>query len=165
MKKILLVSAIAAVLAAPTVSAQSAFEGAYGQIGVGYESIAPSFSGGTVTSGTTKIPYSVSSDNSNGFTGNVALGYTFALSKEFTLGIGAEYAPIESTSGNFTLSVPSVNYTEKGTYKKTNSYNIFLAPGYVIAKDKLAYVKVGYTGASIKDNGGDTTNYTGYSAG
>jgi opacity protein-like surface antigen len=62
------------------------------------------------------------------------------------------------------LSVPAAAYTEVGKVKKTNSYNIFLAPGFVIDKDKLVYVKVGYTGMSLK-SASDTTNFTGYSAG
>jgi opacity protein-like surface antigen len=164
MKKQLLVAAATTVLAGSAM-AQSAFEGPYAQIGIGYESVSPSFSGGTVAATpTTRTAYSVSADNSNGFTGNVGLGYNFALSEGFLLGIGAEYSPLESSSANYTLRVPAVAYTEKGNYKKTNSYNIFLAPGFVIDKDKLAYVKVGYTGMSIK-SGGDTTNFTGMSAG
>jgi opacity protein-like surface antigen len=164
MKKQLLLAAATTVLAGSAM-AQSAFEGFYGQIGVGYESVSPSFSGGTVAATpTTRTPYSISSDNINGFTGNVALGYTFALSPAFTLGLGAEYAPLESSSANYTLRIPAVAYTEKGNTKKTNSYNIFLAPGVVIDKDKLVYVKVGYTGMSLK-SANDTTNFTGYSAG
>ena len=161
--KIKLLVAAAATVVASSAMAQSAFEGFYGQLGVGSESVAPSFSGGTVTSGSLKIPYSISSSNANSFTGNVGLGYTFLLAPKFTLGLGAEYSPIEGSSQNYTLSLPSVRYSQTSSYKKTNSYNIFLAPGYVIDKDKLAYVKVGYTGASIKAD--DTTNYTGYSLG
>jgi opacity protein-like surface antigen len=164
MKKQLLLAAATTVLAGSAM-AQSAFEGFYGQIGVGYESVSPSFSGGTVAATpTTRTPYSISSDNSNGFTGNVGLGYNFALSKGFLLGIGAEYAPLESSSAKYTLRVPAVAYTENGNVKKTNSYNIFLAPGFVIDKDKLVYVKVGYTGMSLK-SASDTTNFTGMSAG
>ena len=159
MKKQLLVAAATTVLAGSAM-AQSAFEGFYGQIGVGYESVSPSFSGGTVLG----VPYSISSNNSNSFTGNVGLGYNFALSEGFLLGIGAEYAPLESSSARYTLRVPAAAYTENGNVKKTNSYNVFLAPGFVIDKDKLVYVKVGYTGMTMK-SAGDTFNFTGYSAG
>lgn len=164
MKKQLLLAAATTVLAGSAM-AQSAFEGFYGQIGVGYESLSPSFSGGAVAATpTTRTPYSISSENINGFTGNVGLGYNFALTKGFLLGLGAEYAPLESSSANYTLRVPAAAYTELGKIKKTNSYNIFLAPGFVIDKDKLVYVKVGYTGMSLK-SASDTTNFTGYSAG
>jgi len=164
MKKQLLV-AVATTVLAGSAMAQSAFEGFYGQIGVGYESVSPSFSGGTVvTTPPNRTAYTVSSDNSNSFTGNVGLGYNFALSPGFLLGIGAEYAPMAGSSANYTVRVPSVNSSTVGSYKKSNSYNVFLAPGIVIDKDKLVYVKVGYTGMSVKSDG-DTTNYTGMSAG
>ena len=164
MKKKLLFVAATTVLAGSAM-AQSAFEGFYGQIGVGYESVSPSYSGGTVAvTPTTRTAYTASADNANGFTGNVGLGYNFALSKGFLLGIGAEYAPLESSSANYTLRVPSVNASAVGKYKKSNSYNVFLAPGIVIDKDKLVYVKVGYTGMSVKADA-DTYNYTGMSAG
>jgi opacity protein-like surface antigen len=164
MKKQLLLAAATTVLAGSAM-AQSAFEGFYGQIGMGYESVSPSYSGGTVAATpTTRIPYSISADKSNSFTGNVGLGYNFALSKGFLLGIGAEYAPLESSSANYTLRVPSVNSSAVGKYKNSNSYNVFLAPGFVIDKDKLVYVKVGYTGMSVKADS-DTTNFTGMSAG
>jgi len=163
MKKQLLV-AVATTVLAGSAMAQSAFEGFYGQIGVGYESVSPSYSGGTVSTPPTRTAYTASADNANGFTGNVGLGYNFALSKGFLLGIGAEYAPLESSSANYTLRVPSVNASVVGKYKKSNSYNIFLAPGIVIDKDKLVYVKVGYSGMSVKADS-DTYNYTGMSAG
>jgi opacity protein-like surface antigen len=164
MKKKLLFVAATTVLAGSAM-AQSAFEGFYGQIGVGYESVSPSFSGGTVvTTPPNRTAYTASSDNSNSFTGNVGLGYNFALSPGFLLGIGAEYTPIAGSSANFTVRVPAANVSSTDSWKKSNSYNVFLAPGIVIDKDKLVYVKVGYTGMSVK-SGSDTTNYTGMSAG
>jgi len=159
MKKQLLV-AVATTVLAGSAMAQSAFEGFYGQIGVGFESVSPSYSGGTVST----RAYTASADNANGFTGNVGLGYNFALSPGFLLGIGAEYAPLKSSSANYTLRVPSVNTSIVSTYEKSNSYNVFLAPGIVIDKDKLVYVKVGYSGVSVKADS-DTYNYTGISAG
>jgi opacity protein-like surface antigen len=164
MKKQLLL-AVATTVLAGSAMAQSAFEGFYGQIGIGYESLSPSYSGGTVaTTPTTQTAYTASADNANGFTGNVGLGYNFALSKGFLLGIGAEYSPLESSSANYTVRIPSVNASAVSKYKKSNSYNVFLAPGIVIDKDKLVYVKVGYTGMSVKADS-DTGNYTGMSAG
>ena len=48
-------------------------------------------------------------------------------------------------------------------------YSVYLAPGYVIDKDKLVYAKVGYTGATIGLNGPSlpysTVNLTGYTLG
>ena len=79
--KIKLLVAAAATVMASSVMAQSAFEGAYGQIGIGYQSSKPK----TNLSGD-------SYDSTNGFASTVGLGYNFSVSKEFLLGIGAEYS-------------------------------------------------------------------------
>jgi opacity protein-like surface antigen len=170
MKKKLLVGALFAV-AGTGVMAQS-FEGAYGQIGIGYESVSPSLSLGNLSvTGTGPFvgnyPYSSSISNSNSFTGAVGLGYYFKVNKDFLLGIGAEYNPIEGQSANYTASNATLG-ADTGTWKKQNSYNIFLSPATPVGKDGLLYGKLGFTGASVKSSmGGDsnTTNLTGYSLG
>lgn len=170
MKKKLLVAAL--FYGATTgAMAQSAFEGFFGQIGIGYESMNPGFTNGTLIGGeAVGESYNISSSNTNSFAGNVAIGAYFGVTQSFLLGIGAEYSPIESSKENFTFSIPSYGYVEEGsTYKKKNSYNIFLSPAYVIDKDKLAYAKIGYTGLSAEttasDGVKDTFNFTGYSLG
>jgi opacity protein-like surface antigen len=144
---------VATLFAASTTGAfaQSAFEGFYGQAGIGYESTSVSFSGGSVQG----FPYGVSADNSNSFAG--------------TVGIGAEYSPIPGSNANVTLSIPGTTTPSiSGTYKKKDSYNLFISPAIAIDKDKLAYAKVGYTGANIETSilgSSNTTSYTGYSLG
>jgi outer membrane immunogenic protein len=170
MKK-LLVAAVAAGLVG-TVNAQSAFEGAFGQIGIGYENVAPSLSLSNLSvtgSGSMagSYPYSSSISNSNSFTGAVAVGYYFPVSKDFLLGIGAEYNPITGESANWTASNATLGNVN-GNWKKQNSYNIFLSPATPIGKDGLLYGKVGFTGASVKSSDGidsTTTNLTGFSLG
>lgn len=159
-KKLLVVALLSTV--AIGAMAQSSFEGAYGQIGVGYESVSPSFSGGTITSGTLAgSNYSASSSNINSFAGNVGVGYNFAVTKEFLLGIGADYSPINSSKQTLTMSIPGY-VVPSSSYKTQNTYNVFLAPGLVIDKDKLAYAKVGYSGAQLQADGESATNFTGY---
>lgn len=145
-----------------TAHAQSKFEGAYGQIGIGYESVAPSTST-SVNYGGVNVPTSISLNNSNSFTGTATIGYTFAVTKDFLLGIGGEYSPIAGEKQNMTVNLLGQSLPA-GTYQKKNSYNFFISPGLAVGTDGLAYAKVGYTGASF-DTGGDTTNYTGYSLG
>jgi opacity protein-like surface antigen len=169
MKMKLLVAAAATVVASSAM-AQSAFEGFYGQLGVGYESIDPSFSNGTIVSGSaTGRAYTFSSSNGNSIIGNVGIGAYFPVTKTFLLGAGAEYSPFAGSSTNATFNIPAVSYSENSTWKKKNSYNIFLSPAIAIDKDKLAYAKVGFTGMSTEgtDTEGtkSTTNYTGYSLG
>jgi opacity protein-like surface antigen len=163
--KIKLLVAAAATVVASSAMAQSAFQGFFGQVGVGYESASTSFTGGTV-SGT---GYSVSSNNSNSFAGTVAIGGYFPVSGSFLLGVGAEYSPIPGSSANYTISVPAASpSTYSGTWKKKDSYNLFVSPAIAIDKDKLAYAKVGFTGANIDSTyagSTETTGYTGYSLG
>ncbi len=149
-------------------NAQSKFEGAFGQIGIGYESVAPSFSNSNFTVvGVGTAPINTSISNSNGFTGVVTVGYMAAVTKDFLLGIGAEYSPIAGQKANYSGSVLGTSLGN-GSYNKENSYNIFLSPATPVGNDGLLYGKVGYTGASIKDTFGSsstTLNYTGYSLG
>lgn len=163
MKKLLVAAAVAGLVG--TANAQSAFEGFYGQVGVGYESISPEGNGASVNWGGTTYNFSQSFDQANSFNSTITAGYNFAVSKDFLLGIGAEYSPLNGSSANYSFSNASAG-TVSGSYKKLNSYNLFLSPTVVIDKDKAAYFKVGYTGAAIKDNAdGSTVNYTGYSLG
>ena len=164
MKKLasLLVVAGVTTLSSIQVSAQSKFEGAYGQVGIGYESVAPSTST-TVTYGGTNVPTTIGLSNSNSFAGTATLGYYFPVTKDFLLGIGGEYSPISGQKQNISVSLLGQTIPA-GTYQKKNSYNFFISPALAVGTDGLAYAKVGYTGASF-DTGGDTTNYTGYSLG
>lgn len=152
----------------PAHAQSTAFEGLYGQVGIGYESVAPSFSNSNftvVTVGTAPINTSIS--NSNGFTGVITVGYMAAIHQDFLLGIGAEYSPIVGQKANYSGSVLGTSLGN-GQYNKENSYNIFLSPATPIGKDGLLYGKVGYTGAAIKDTFGSTSstkNYNGYSLG
>ena len=170
MKKLGIYTVVAAgfAIASQSAFAQSKFEGAFGQIGIGYESISPSYSNSNFTvSDVGSAPIDTNISNSNGFTGVITVGYMAAINKDFLLGIGAEYSPIASQKANYSGSVLGTPLGN-GSYNKENSYNIFISPATPIGTDGLLYGKVGYTGASIKDTFGSsssTTNYTGYSLG
>jgi opacity protein-like surface antigen len=171
MKKQLLIAAAATVVASSAM-AQSAFEGAFGQIGIGYESVPSKLSGGTATiNNVANTPYTGSIATSNSIAGNVSAGYYFGVTKTFLLGIGADYSPLAGQKGDATLTANGVSGVAAQS-QKTNSYNLFVSPAIAIDKDKLAYAKLGYTGATIKvvdtpETGGatNTFNYTGYSFG
>jgi opacity protein-like surface antigen len=167
MKKLLLVAAVAGL--AGTANAQSAFEGAFGQIGIGYESVTTKMSGGTATDNETgtKFAYTGKVQNSNAFAGNVSAGYYFGVTQAFLLGIGADYSPLAGQKSNVTLTAFGES-SVVGQFQKTSSYNVFVSPAIAIDKDKMAYAKLGYTGATIKAIGGESTdnvNVTGYSLG
>ena len=160
----------------------NAWEGAYGQIGVGYGNFTPSISNGTASIPTgrsapypTSISGTTSATNVNNInTGlvNLAVGYNFGINKDYVLGIGASYYPGASSSATGTLNTlynGATVGTTTATYNVKNLYNVFLSPGYVIDKDRLAYLKVGYTGATIGLSSPvlpyTSTNLTGYNLG
>lgn len=144
--------------------AQSKFEGFYGQIGVGYENVNPNTSSSGITfSGIGNVPASTSISSQGSFVGVATLGYTAAITKEFFLGIGVDYEPLNSQSGNFTYSV--AGNSANGTWKKQNSYNIFLSPATPIGVDGLLYAKVGYSSSQIQSTERSfsyTTDLSGY---
>jgi outer membrane immunogenic protein len=158
MKKKLLVASLLT-LAGTGAMAQSAFEGFYAQAGIGYESVTPSFTGGSVDG----YGYTATGNNANSFAGTIGAGYNFAVTPSFLLGIGAEYSPIAGSKANITTTVAGIG-SETDQYNKKDSYNIFISPSIVIDKDKLAYAKVGYTGANVTSDG-DNTSLNGYSLG
>lgn len=165
-KKILLASLLSIVNFG--VTAQSQFQGVYGQVGIGYESIVPSFSSSNLTVvgvGTAPIDASISSANSA--TGVATIGFMASVNNDFLLGIGVDYSPIVGRKASYSGSVLGTSLGN-GTYNKVNSYNIFLSPAIPINSYGLLYGKVGYTGATIKDTFGSYSsniNYTGYSLG
>ena len=89
------------------------------------------------------------------------------VSKDFLLGLGAEYSPIAGSKANYSTTYSGYG-TANGQYNKENSYNIFISPATPVGNG-LLYGKVGFTGASFKSQytGGSsvTTDLTGYSLG
>jgi len=151
---------------------QSRFEGFYGQAGIGYESTRFSILNVVDTLPAASYPPNGVSiprpnpviNNSAGFAGTMTLGYTYALTNQFLLGVGAEYSPFSQSTQNIT-SVDAM-----GSIAMTNSWNLFLAPGYAIDDDKEIYTKVGYSRAKTTSTDSATGNQThnwlsGYSLG
>lgn len=153
--KIKLLVAAAATVVASSAMAQSAFEGFYGQLGVGYENNSLSSRNLNVTarpgapdSGTGG---NVSAPNSSGggFSGAIGLGYNISVAPSFLVGIGADYAPTSVTTST-QPSISCSDCTATNNYKVSNRYNIFIAPGYELDKNKLVYVKGGFSSESVK---------------
>lgn len=158
-------------IAASSSFAQSSkFQGAFGQLGIGYESAQPSNDSATLSVNGRSTPVTTSSSNANSMIGTVALGWYQDVAKGFLLGIGAEYSPFAGSGADMTVSantrVPGQNtITNNYRYQKKNSYNIFLSPAMTVGTDGLAYAKIGYTGATVANYNTLTYNFTGYSLG
>jgi hypothetical protein len=168
-KKLLVVALLTA--SSTGAMAQSAFNGAFGQVGIGYASASPSSNSATQTVGGSTVNRNLSFSTSSDFAATVTVGYMAsipAVSNSFLLGIGAEYSPLSGSTTNVTSS--GGGYTaSNSTYKIQNTYNVFLSPAIAIDKDKLAYAKVGFAGtqaeAQVPGAGTSNTSYTGYSLG
>jgi hypothetical protein len=159
-----------AIISAATVSsnvyAQSAFAGFYGQVSTGYESNQL----GSL-SGTGKTTPNVNSDvyltgPSQTFGGAplvLGAGYYWQASDKWLLGVGVDYSALTQTSSNIPLN--NTNYSGNtnisagetvtgngASMKLSNSFNLFVSPGYAIDKDKLVYLKAGYSQVTAQYN-------------
>jgi hypothetical protein len=162
MKKKLLASLLA--LVGSGVMAQSAFQGFYGQVGTGYESNQVGSTTGTKTesspaNGTTD-PISAPSQSFGGAPLVLGLGYNFSVAPKWVLGIGGDYSFLSQTSSTFGVTTRGADFTAAGfpagvtsnglQVKTSNRFNIFFTPGYAIDKDKLVYLKAGYSSVNTE---------------
>jgi len=164
MSKKLLIAAAALAMSSGAM-AQSAFEGFYGQVGVGYENnsfanktaYGPTFGGNAVAA---------PSQSAGGFSGTVGLGYNYSVAPNLVLGLGVDYNPLSvksSQNGATNNQSAGVNTTTQAS----NRYNIFVAPGYQFGADKLGYIKLGYSAEQLKaqNSGGLSTSGTANASG
>jgi len=170
MNKKILVAVLSTAIAVPALAQSSKFQGAFGQIGVGYESASPNHDSATLSVSGRNIPVNTTSSNANSAIGTFSLGWYQDVAKGFLLGIGAEYSPFAGSGADMTVSAATRlpgqnNITNDYRYQKKNSYNIFLSPAVTVGTDGLAYAKVGYTGAQVANYNNLTYNFSGYSLG
>lgn len=162
MKKVLIAAAAASILATPTAFAQSAFEGFYGQIATGYESNSTSSLNGTVVDPDgTSTNYSASNQSFGGAPLVIGLGYNFSVAPKWVIGLGADYSAISQKSSTFSSALANGTAGAQingQTIEVSNRFNIFVTPGYEIDKDKLVYLKAGYS--SVQAKGAGPTTYT-----
>lgn len=162
---------VVSMMVAGTVSAQpSKFQGAFGQIGIGYESVNPSAGSSTLSFNRVNIPVSTSITNTDSAVGTFTLGWYQDVARGFLIGVGAEYSPFAGSGGRISVSTVRAlpgqnNLTNDYSYQKKNSYNIFLSPAMLVGSDGLAYAKVGFTGAKVTAFESLDYHFTGYSLG
>lgn len=130
-------------------SAQSAFEGFYGQASTGYEhtTVQDAQLTGTDFGSTPNLSNTVSPSFS-GMPLILGVGYTWQVQDQFTLGLGIDY------SFNSQKDTNAAVFTYPGTGSSTgydyqfsvsDRMNVYLTPGYAIDSDKLLYAKLGYS--------------------
>jgi hypothetical protein len=145
--------------------AQSSSAGLYGQISTGYESM--SLTG--IRGSSVEVPadgYNVNSTAPSQTFGSapavLGLGYYWQAHSSWLLGVGVDYSAISRTSPSWSSNVsnaPGNSLIPEGTtmtahgssVRLTNRYDVFISPGYVIDKDKLLYLKAGYSRVSAEE--------------
>ena len=127
---------LAASLVAVPVSAQSSFEGFFGQIGVGYLKNDTGNTAVTASSGGSSYTLNPTGSNPHrsNFTGVLSLGYYTSINPQFLLGAGIEYEPLIQTTSSYTVAAAG-QASQNGSYKISNRYNIFVSPGLQVSKE------------------------------
>ena len=162
----LLGSVISIALGLSNTHAQSAFNGFYGQAATGYESNQL----GSLSGSATEVPNNKSdiirtapSQTFGGAPLVFGAGYYWQANDKWLIGIGADYSALTQTSSSFPVSItnaPGNTTVSAGTTvtanaasaQLSNRFNIFLTPGYAIDKDKLVYLKAGYSQVTTQFN-------------
>lgn len=143
----------------------SAFVGAYGQIGAGYESNTAQSSTFSLSAESVGTINTLTGQNptSDGVALVLGGGYNFQIDSRFLLGVGGDWSAFNNVTSDSTYNIESGGMLGIG-YKTSNRYSIFVTPSYVIDKDKLAYFKVGYTGQGVTAIDGESGGTLGGSA-
>jgi outer membrane immunogenic protein len=160
------VGSLAACLITTNSQAQSAFAGFYGQLSTGYESNQL----GSQSDTARVTPYANSDTNNTGpsqtFGGAplvLGIGYYWKATDKWLIGLGADYSALTQTSSEIPKTVNNApgstsvasgsNVTFNGSSMQlSNRFNLFITPGYAIDKDKLVYMKAGYSQVTAQYN-------------
>jgi hypothetical protein len=157
--KIKLLVAAAATVVASSAMAQSAFEGFYGQVSTGYENNSAN-STSVLTGPAPFQTIGLGSSSKGSVPLVVGLGYTFSLTPQYLLGIGADYSTLSSTLDNANISCATCSGAQTQV-KVSNRYSVYVTPGYQIDKDKMAYLKAGYSNQKVQEQLAGTAKPTG----
>lgn len=163
MKKILTIFAIGVLFSTPGM-AQKSFEGAFGQIGAGYESVNPTLGSASVQTGGSNYPATTSIQSANDFVAQASIGYYFSVTPKFLIGVGADWAFVDGSVAYY--SVNSAVGAGPGDYKKTNAYDFYISPATPIGEEGLLYGKFGTAAFDrTKTETGKQTGFHGYNLG
>jgi len=153
-------------LMAVDAQAQSAFAGFYGQLSTGYESNQLGSLSGSATNTPNQGTDVIRSAPSQTFGGAplvLGAGYYWQASEKWLIGLGADYSALSQTSSSIPVSVTNVpvnNSLKSGetatlngaNIQLSNRFNLFITPAYAIDKDKLVYIKAGYSQVTTQFN-------------
>jgi len=170
MKKKLTLSLLGSLLligfSSSNVQAQSAFTGFYGQVSSGYESnqlVSASGSSTTIPNNNSDTKGSAPSQNFGGAPLVLGAGYYWQANDKWLIGVGVDYSALSQTSSTFSRNITNVpgnttivagsTLTYNGaSMQLSNRFNLFLTPAYAVDKDKLVYIKAGYSQVTAQFN-------------
>jgi outer membrane immunogenic protein len=161
-------------LFAGSAMAQLAFSGFYGQVSTGYESNQlGSLSGWAkeIPNNNSDIIRSAPSQSFGGAPLVLGVGYYWQANEKWLIGAGVDYSALSQTSssfpvnmtnapGNTTIAAGSKVTANNASAQISNRFNIFLTPGYAIDKDKLVYLKAGYSQVTTQFNRNNSVTRT-----
>lgn len=138
------------------------FEGFYTQIGVGGAHRKPSSSVDLTINGV-ETPATISNDASkNYWAGNLELGYNWAISPDFLIGLGAAILPMGKRQQNSTINIRGRDYPFV-TGSSAYNYSFFVAPMMKLGEDSVLYAKLGYQSTVIRED--EISDLSGYLVG
>ena len=159
------VGSLAACLITTNSQAQSAFAGFYGQISTGYESNQLGSLSGTGTNTPNQGTDVIRSAPSQTFGGAplvLGIGYYWQANDKWLIGVGADYSALSQTTSPMSVSntnavgnnsiLSGETATSNGSLQLSNRFNLFITPAYAIDKDKLVYIKAGYSQVTAQYN-------------
>lgn len=157
--KLLIALAATGLVATSAFAQKSAFEGFYGQIATGYENNSVSSLGltGTEAGQTSPDNWNASNQSFGGVPLVIGAGYNFSVAPRWVVGLGVDYSAIPQKSSTYSYNIGSTSLNG-ATLEASNRFNVFVTPGYEIDKDKLVYLKAGYSSVTAKSN--SPTSYT-----
>lgn len=125
------------------------FEGFNAQVGVGYQN--STYQNTNMYSGSPSVGVYTTNKISQGSVAmNIGVGYTKAISDNFTLGAIIEYSPLNNSAGNYNYYLNgALTAPNDGQAKFNQQLTISLLPGMVIAQDTLGYLKFGYAQSNL----------------
>ncbi len=146
--------------------AQSAFAGFYGQVSTGYESNQLGSLSGSATNTPNQKTDTNRSAPSQTFGGAplvLGAGYYWQANDKWLIGVGADYSALSQTTSPISVSDTNASgnnslnsgETAKGnglSVQLSNRFNLFITPAYAIDKDKLVYIKAGYSQVTAQYN-------------
>jgi hypothetical protein len=152
--KIKLLVAAAATVVASSAMAQSAFQGFYGQISTGYENnnVSSANTTGIQSGASTADTWQAGNQSFGGAPLVIGLGYNFSVAPKWLIGLGVDYSALSQKSSSFTSTRAGIDTLSGQSMEASNRFNIFVAPSYEIDKDKLVYLKAGYSSVTAKAN-------------